>query len=224
MFKKYKLQYGGINKCSNGFIKDNILNDCIKYDFGDNGITEKRNEVAELSNIAAKKITSNIVNEVKPYTNLNADELNAYLCLTGNIHNTDGALLPSDSNDINEACDEIGLSEIDVPNGDNSNNKLCMSGNAGRNENGDILRYKGDSNNMNKSYVKKSKTSKFKNNEKSLVYNYCNSNLSQLSDISQTSEISELTKFKYVDPQIIACTSKTGIWNDKKGICELKKN
>ena len=103
-FQKYKLQYGGIEptsydtnsiqtitsdsesiKCSYGFIKDNILNDCIKYDFGDNGITEKRNEIAELKDIAAKKIISNVLDGFTPYNNLTTDELNAYLCLTGNI-------------------------------------------------------------------------------------------------------------------------------------------
>jgi hypothetical protein len=241
-FKKYKLQYGGMDmpttsnlyntnsksndNCSYGYIKDNILNDCIKYDFGDNGITEKRNEIAKLRDIAAKKIISNILDGMKPYNNLNVDELNAYLCLTGNIHNTDGILLQSDGDEINEACNDIGLSDIDIPNGDNSNFISCMTGNAGHNEHGIILRHKGDAFNINNTHVTNTEVlHRYENNGNSLVYNYCNTNQSnqsnQSNQLSESSLSEQLTKFKYIDPQIIACTNKKGKWNEGKGICDI---
>ena len=223
-FKRYRLQYGGTNKiCSDEYTKDNILNDCIKYDFGDNGITDKRNQVAELRDIAAKKIILNILDGYKPYNNLTRDELNAYLCLTGNIHNTDGILLQSDGNEINEACDEIGLNEIDIPNGDTSNFISCMDGNAGHNENGIILRHKGDAfitNNVNITHSEL--LHRYEDNGNRLVYDYCNTNKSNQSNQSnQSSESYKLPKFKYINPQITACTNKQGKWNEGKGICEV---
>jgi hypothetical protein len=47
--KNQKRQQKGGRDCPDGFMEDTILNDCIKYDYGDNGITAKRNEVKALA-------------------------------------------------------------------------------------------------------------------------------------------------------------------------------
>ena len=41
-YRRRYTQKGG-KTCTNGFKEDKILDDCIKYDNGDNGITDKRN-------------------------------------------------------------------------------------------------------------------------------------------------------------------------------------
>ena len=41
------MQKGG-KICPYGFAEDKILNDCIKYDYGDNGVTNKRNQIYDI--------------------------------------------------------------------------------------------------------------------------------------------------------------------------------
>lgn len=54
-YRRRYTQKGG-KTCTNGFKEDKILDDCIKYDNGDNGITDKRNEIFSIvSSIKDKK-------------------------------------------------------------------------------------------------------------------------------------------------------------------------
>jgi len=194
-------QKGGIS-CSSGFLEDKILNDCIKYDDGDKGVTQKRNEIYDLvASIKEKQKKGEPLGELDQKTKY------AYLCLTGfDIDKAQNALINGD--DIADACQATGIYDLDLPYGDNTHPVKCMAGNVGHNEQAVPRRYKGEAIRTKNQYVKETNRSqRYDDKGNTLVYNYCNTNT-------------------FVDPvikkKIDACKVKNG-YLDEQGLCKDEK-
>jgi hypothetical protein len=166
-YRKRYTQKGG-RVCRPGFTEDKILNDCIKYDYGDNGLTNKRNQIFDIvASIKDKQKKGEPLGEIDPNTK------NAYLCLTGfdlDKNTTD----PINGDDIADACQATGIYDMDVPSGNNSRFTRCMAGNAGHNERAVIRRYKGEAIRTKNQYVTETdRSQRYDEKGNTLVYNYC---------------------------------------------------